>query len=92
MSKRKKRLERLRQHPHHVRFEELHSVLLDYDFECRQPKSGSSHYVYVRGDVQLTVPFKRPFLKSPYIREALRHIDSIVTSLPDEEEAEDEQS
>jgi hypothetical protein len=87
VAKRQKRLEKLRQNPNNVRFEDLDQVLRDNGFKRRQPRSGSSHYVYVRGEHQLTVPFRRPFLRTIYIREALKLIDAAVESTNDDPEA-----
>jgi hypothetical protein len=86
MTKREKRLEKIRQNPKNVHFEDLDQVLQDYGFERRQPRSGSSHYVYVCGDYQLTVPYKRPFLKAHYIQEALSLLDKVIEGSKDEEE------
>jgi hypothetical protein len=43
MSKRQKRLEKIRSNPLNVRFEELDRLLVDYGFQRRQPGGGSSH-------------------------------------------------
>ncbi len=77
MTKREKRIEKIRRNPKNVRFEDLDQVLQDYGFERRQPRSGSSHYVYVWGEHQLTVPRRRPFLKAHYIREVVKFLDQI---------------
>lgn len=74
MTKRAKRIKKLFQNPKTVRFETLHKVLLEQGFEMRQPKSGSSHYVYCRGEVQMTVPFKKPFVKEVYVKRVLEII------------------
>lgn len=89
MTKRAKRLEKIRQNPKNVRFEDLDRVLQDYGFERRQPRSGSSHYVYLWDELQLTVPYKRPFLKSHYIREALSLIDKIIEGDTDDQEEQE---
>lgn len=74
MSKRAKRVEKLFQNPKNVRFNTLHKVLLEQGFEMRQPKSGSSHYVYCRDELQITVPFKKPFVKEVYVKRVLEII------------------
>ncbi len=87
MTKREKRLEKIRNNPKNVRFEDLDQVLRDYGFERRQPGSGSSHYVYIHRvwpKYQLTVPYKRPFLKSHYVREVLKILDEIIAGSEDE--------
>ncbi len=75
MSKREKRLEKIRQNPKNVRFDDLDRVLQDQGFERTQPRGGSSHYVYVRGEQVITVPYKRPFVKTVYVKEALKLLD-----------------
>lgn len=77
MTKRQKRIVKLFQNPKTVRFEELHKVLLTQGFECRQPKSGSSHYTYVKGAILLTVPYKRPHVKAIYVKRVLEIIESL---------------
>ena len=75
MSKREKRLEKIRQNPKNVRFDDLDRVLQDQGFERTQPRGGSSHYVYVHGEQVITVPYKRPFVKTVYVKEALKLLD-----------------
>jgi len=74
MSKRQKRLRKLFNNPKTVSFKELDSVLKSFRFEVRQPKSGSSHYIYTKGDIQISVPFKRPFVKEVYVKRILELI------------------
>ena len=74
MSKREKRLRKLFRNPKTVSFKELDSVLRSFKFEVRQPRSGSSHYVYTKGDIQISVPFKRPYVKEVYVKRVLELI------------------
>ena len=80
MSKSEKLLKKLRENPTNVRFEVLDKVLQSYGFECRQPRSGSSHYIYklktVRKTHIITVPFRKP-LKKVYVKNALQILDEI---------------
>ena len=46
----------------------MDQILKSSGFEVRQPGSGSSHYIYTKGEVQISVPFKRPFIKEVYIK------------------------
>ena len=71
MAKKEKRVKKLFQNPKTVPFKELDKVLKDFGFEVRQPRSGSSHFVYTKGEVQMSVPFKRPFVKEVYIKRVL---------------------
>ncbi len=74
MSKKEKRLRRLFQNPKTVSFKELDTVLKSFRFEVRQPKSGSSHHIYTKGDIQISVPFKRPYVKEVYVKRVLELI------------------
>ena len=71
MSKREKRLRKIFQNPKTVSFKELDTVLKSFGFEVRQPGSGSSHYIYIKGDIQISVPFKRPYVKEVYVKRVL---------------------
>ena len=62
------------QNPKTVSFKELDQILKSFKFNVRQPKSGSSHYVYTKEEVQITVPFKRPFVKEVYVKRVLELI------------------
>ncbi len=74
MSKREKRLHKVFQNPKTVSFKELGLVLKGFKFEARQPKSGSSHHIYTKGDIQISVPFKRPYVKEVYVKRVLELI------------------
>lgn len=71
MTKRDKRVRKLFQNPRTVPFKELDRVLKDFGFEVRQPGSGSSHFVYTRGEIQMSVPYRRPFVKEVYVKRVL---------------------
>lgn len=77
MAKHKKRLAKIRQNPKNVRFEVLDRVLRDYGFERRQPRGGSSHYFYFLSEHRLTIPLKRPFVKTVYVKRALSILEEI---------------
>lgn len=71
MTKREKRIKKLFQNPKTVSFKELDSVLKDSGFITRQAHSGSSHYVYTKKEIQISVPFKRPHVKEVYVKRVL---------------------
>jgi hypothetical protein len=77
MSKSEKLLEKIRNNPKVVSFEDLDKVLRECGFACRQAGSGSSHYVYTYGVERLTVPYKRPYLKAVYVKQALDILDRV---------------
>lgn len=74
MTKREKRVRKLFQNPKTVPFKELGKVLKDSGFALRQPGSGSSHYIYTKGNIQISVPFRRPFVKEIYVKRVLELI------------------
>ena len=79
MTKRKKRLERIRQNPRNVAFRDLQTVLEDYGFVL--DRSSGSHHSFVgtiKGEsVLLTIPLAHP-LRPVYVRQALDLIDQIA--------------
>lgn len=87
MSKRQKRLARIRQNPQNVSLDDLRRVLEDYGFEYKQ--TVGSHYTFsvVIGERTklLVVPFRRP-IKAVYVKKALKMIDEIIEleGAPDE--------
>ena len=76
MSKFEKDIAKLKQNPKNVHYEELEKILLRFGFTKRQ--KGSSHVVFTKGKNVLTVPIKRPFLKSIYVQQALEVIEDII--------------
>jgi len=90
MSKRQKRLERIRRNIKNVSFEDLRSVLLDLGFE--QVRSSGSHHMFsiiIEGESRtLAIPFRRP-VKPEYVRQSLDLIDIILAG-QDEDDEDDE--
>lgn len=76
MSKFEKELARLRQNPKNVRYEVLEKILLKLGFSKRQ--SGTSHVVFRKAEIMLTVPVKKPFLKLIYVKKALEVIEKMI--------------
>ncbi|CUS03630.2 YcfA-like protein [Candidatus Promineifilum breve] len=77
VTKRQKRLEKVRNNPKNVRFEELDQLLLEFGFKRRQPRSGSSHFIYIRGQLRLTIPMNRPHLREVYVKSVVKLLDEI---------------
>lgn len=76
MGRRAKKLERFRQNPKNVRYEELEGVLLYLGFNKR--RGGGSHAVFsYPGHKPITIPVNKPFLKSTYVKQILRAIDEL---------------
>ncbi len=84
MSKREKAIAKLRQNSKNVRFEEIESILIGIGFTKRQ--DGTSHAVFTYGRHRLTIPHRKPFVLSVYVKQVLAEIDKI-----DLEEAESDQ-
>ena len=78
MSRADKLLDKIRNSPKTVAFSDLAKVLLQLGFERRQPRSGSSHYVFTYGPWRLTVPYRRPHISQVYVKQALELIDQIL--------------
>ena len=77
MTRRQKRLEKIRSNPLNVRFEELDRLLMDYGFQRRQPSGGSSHYIYIRNGIRITIPMNRPHLKAIYVKQVVKLLEEI---------------
>lgn len=83
MTKREKREAAIRSNPKQVRFADLNLLLLSYDFEVRQARSGTSHYVYTHEDYlgELTVPLPHggnTHVLVVYVKRALAAIDAVI--------------
>jgi len=78
MTQQQKLLERLHNNPKNVRFEEIDALLTSYGFAVRQPRGGSSHYVYRRGKWIITIARRKPFIHSKAVREVLNAINEIL--------------
>ena len=74
MSKLEKLLEKIKNNPKAVRFEELDRILIAGGFVRRQPKGGSSHYVYQRDEKTICVPFRQPHILRIYVELAIELI------------------
>ncbi len=77
MTKRQKQLEKIRNNPKNVRFEELDKLLHEFGFTRRQPRSGSSNFIYVRDKLRLTIPMNRPHLREVYVKSVVKLLDEI---------------
>ena len=77
MSRREKLLEKLKSNPQKIRFEEVDKVLLSTGFTKRQPRRGSSHFTYTLNDIMITIPYKKPYIKSRYIKEVVDLLDKL---------------
>ena len=63
-------------HRKHVSFEDMDKLLRAFGYEPKQPRKGSSHYVYRKKGVNpIVVPFKRPFLKEVYVKQVIKQLN-----------------
>jgi predicted RNA binding protein YcfA (HicA-like mRNA interferase family) len=86
MSKREKRLQKIRQNPKNVSFDDLKLVLEDHGFWLDHA-TGSHHVFKVQVSDEertLVVPFKQP-VKSIYVKQALEMIDDLEMLQGDED-------
>ena len=68
MSKLEKLLQRIKNNPRTVRFEELDKLLLNAGYDRAQPRGGSSHYTYRKEDqIPITIPYRRPYVHEIYV-------------------------
>ncbi|MGB9888000.1 MAG: type II toxin-antitoxin system HicA family toxin [Moorellales bacterium] len=79
MSKLEKLYQRIRNNPRQVRFDELRRILLRAGFKERQPRGGSSHYTYVKGNKIITIPRNDP-VKPEYVKEAIKALEGELNS------------
>ena len=71
-----KLLERIRNNPKTVTFEEVAKILCKLGYEQRQPGGGSSHYTFRKpGKPPLTIPRKSPYVKEEYVKLVIAAID-----------------
>lgn len=75
MSRREKLLEKVRNNPRAVTYEELARVLEWHGFQLR--RSRGSHHLFKRGRRQITVVYRRPHVHPAAVKEALALIDEI---------------
>jgi hypothetical protein len=88
MSKKAKLLEKLRNNPKGIRFEEIDLILISFGFTRRQPSGGSSHYIYHYGNRWLTIARHIPFIHFGAVKDALDILDEIIAEHLDSETQE----
>jgi predicted RNA binding protein YcfA (HicA-like mRNA interferase family) len=81
MARKEKILERIRNNPYQVRFEEIDKIMRQYEFEERHH---ASHYVYSHPQIAGVVTIVRPhgkggtqFVAPFYIKKALEAISKV---------------
>jgi hypothetical protein len=77
MTKKAKLLQKIKNNPKVVSFNDLDGLLTSYGFARRTPRSGSSHHIYTWGRHQVSVPYRRPYVKEVYVRHVLEILAQI---------------
>ena len=75
MSTFEKLLQKIRNNPKQVRFEELDHILIRKGFTRRQPRSGSSHYYYYKGAIKISSPHRQPYILSCYVEAVIKILE-----------------
>ena len=75
MSQLEKLLLRIKNNPKTVRFDELDKILKRLDFEARQPKGSSSHYIYTKSNFILCIPKHNPYIKQVYVEKVIEFLE-----------------
>ena len=75
----KKVLQRVKNNPQQVRFEELDHILIKKGFIKRQPRGGSSHYFYFRGSIKISIPHRQPYVLSCYVEAVIDILERMNT-------------
>ena len=71
MSKLEKLFQRIISNPKNVRFEELEKALLRRGFSESQSGGGSSHYIFKKDGVSVTIPRHGKFVGEVYVHMAI---------------------
>jgi hypothetical protein len=75
MSRLLKFYRRIKNNPKAVSFEDIDKLLRFAGFEVRQPRGGSSHYFYKKGEKYISVPYKRPFVREHYVNRVIELLE-----------------
>ena len=76
MSKLEKLLQRIKNNPKTVRFEEIEKILVYHGFNESQSGGGSSHYIFKKKDISVTIPRHGKFIREIYVKIAIAALES----------------
>jgi hypothetical protein len=81
MTKREKRLERIRQNPSGWSIDELEQIMLDYEIKYVRSKGSHRRYTYILNGrkEQITVPVDKP-IKPIYVKQVREVIEEIIAN------------
>ena len=71
MSKREKRIARLLRKPVDMRFDEVKLILEDFGYICDAKNQTGSHFVFFKGDMQITIPAHNNIVKKIYLKKLI---------------------
>jgi len=77
LSKKEKEFEKIKNNPKNIKFTTIDKLLRQYGFTVRQPKGGSSHYIYKKDKLTLTIPKHSP-VREVYIKKAVQFIEEVL--------------
>ena len=79
MTKKIKLLERVGNNPKEAKFNEVQRLLKDFGFNERQPKGGSSHYIYYHESLDKIVTLTKGTKRLPeyQVKDALRALQRL---------------
>jgi len=75
VGKLEKLLQKIKNNPKQVRFDELDKILTRAGFERRQPRGGSSHYYYTKSSMQISIPYRQPYVLTTYVVAAIKLLE-----------------
>lgn len=78
MGQKNKALEKFRQNPKNVRFDEIDHLLITLGFQKRHK---GSHATYVLKTYRITIPFRKPYVLPIYVKNLLVLLDDLEASL-----------
>ena len=82
MAKKDKELKRIKNNPKDVQFVNLRKILAGAGFKERQPKGGSSHYIYYHKSLDRIVTLTKGTRRLPeyQVKDALRALQRLEVS------------
>jgi len=71
MSKREKLIERLLRKPVDMRFDEVKVILENFEFTLDTKNQTGSHFVFFKGELQISVPMHNHKVKQTYLKKII---------------------
>lgn len=90
MTKREKRLQKIRQNPKNVSKEILDSVLTDFGFEARKGKGSHTIYTHPNEENAIAVASHKSHVPVYIVKQVLEAIDRIKETDKDEDDGEND--